>query len=131
MNDLLFSEAYFLVDLYRTAVNKGLWSLADGVCSRVSHPETQIGGADDIKSTLQIVMHGMIGSKTGGYKRRTEIREAVLERFVEEIWESGDEDDLLQFCQDDTDFARDFLQVVAGLVKRTMGEMGIQLDELD
>ena len=117
--------------LYRSAVNKNLASLADAVYSRLRRPKTQLGNKHDIKATLKIVIHGMIGKRIAGQKRRKEIQEALVERFGEEIWDYLDEEDLAQFFRDSWMFANIMLEAVTEILRRRMADQGIYLDELD
>ena len=128
---LPISETQFLMCLYRSAVNKNLASLANAVYSRLRRPETQLGNAHDIKATLKIAIHGMIGKRAAGQKRRKEIQEALIERFGEEIWDNLEDDDLAQFFRDSWEFASIMLEAITRTLRYRMAEQGIYLDELD
>ena len=132
IHKLPFSEAYFLVYLYISAVNRGLTSLADAAYSRIRHPQTRMDDdKDEMRSVLSLILYSQLGKKTAGNKRTTEIREAVLEQFAAPLLENLDEEDLMQFCGDNADFRDMMLQALITEVRRMMLERGLDLDELD
>ena len=131
---LPFSEVYFLVYLYISAVNRSLTSLADAAYSRIRHPQTRIDeddDDDDMRSVVSLILYSQIGKKAAGMKRTTEIREAVLEQFAAPLLEILDEEHLLQFCEDNLDFRDMLLRALVSEVRRVMLDRGLDLDELD
>ncbi len=131
VDKLPFSEAYFLVYLYISAVNRGLTTLADAAYSHLRHPQTRIGELSDIKSVLHLVLCGQVGKKAAGTKRTIEIREAVVEQFALEILSDVVEEDLDQYCRDNIEFGSMMLQAVISAIRRSTLERGFDLDELD
>jgi hypothetical protein len=131
VDTLPISEAHFLTSLYRTAVNRALGGLADLVYSQMSRPETQIGRVRDIQQILHIILFYAMGKGKVGLRRRTEIRQAMIVRFAEEIWDIFPDEDLEQLCGDNEAFAREMLEAVADVVCACMAERGVDLEELD
>jgi hypothetical protein len=126
---LPFSEAYFLVSLYRLAVNRGFFPLADSILTRLTEEEVQIGKAEDVQMMLRIMFFGMIGSPKDMWARRTKLQYVIIQdNFRRAIWNELPEEDLEQWCRDSEDFKVMFLHGMAEDISRNLGH---ELDELD
>lgn len=128
---LPFGEAYFLVSLYRIAVHKGLFALADHTFTRLTTNDVKIGDADELKLILKMTFFSSIGCRQNCYKRGGELRAAIIEQYWEVIWNELTAEDVLQWCCDSEIFADLYLNHVACGVMLLMGRQGLELEEVD
>lgn len=129
--ELPFSEAYYLVSLYRTACNKGFFGLADAALIRLTDDDIQLSSAEDIQSILYIAFLTTIGTSEDDWKRRTDLLLAIIEKFWKIIWNTLPEEDLEQWCRDSKVFANVFLRTVACGIMLQMKDQGLELEGLD